>query len=212
MIWPVRRRGRDGPTAIRSIGLGMLMAVVVTPALGGRAAFVAGLVTAVACHRWLAGRPSREQVAERRQVLADLPFAIDLMAAALRAGAAPDVAARCVGRAMSGPLADRFGRVAQALRLGAPAAEAWDYLGDTEGTQRIARAAARSQHSGAAFAGSLQRVADDLRGDLLVAADADARRAGVLIVLPLGLCFLPAFVLAGLVPVLIAVLGDVLSR
>jgi len=30
-------------------------------------------------------------------------------------------------------------------------------------------------------------------------------------VLPLGLCFLPAFVLAGLVPVIVAVLGDVLS-
>ena len=69
----------------------------------------------------------------------------------------------------------------------------------------------RSQHSGAAFAGSLQRVADDLRADRLIAADAAGRRAGVLIVLPLGLCFLPAFVLAGLVPVIVAVLGDVLS-
>ena len=69
----------------------------------------------------------------------------------------------------------------------------------------------RSQHSGAAFAGSLQRVADDLRGDALAATDAAARRAGVLIVLPLGLCFLPAFVLAGLVPVIVAVLGGVLS-
>ena len=44
----------------------------------------------------------------------------------------------------------------------------------------------------------------------LIAADADGRRAGVLIVLPLGLCFLPAFVLAGLVPVIVAVLGGVL--
>ena len=65
--------------------------------------------------------------------------------------------------------------------------------------------------SGAAFAGSLRRVADDLRAELLVTADADARRASVLIVLPLGLCFLPAFVLTGLVPVLVAILGDVLS-
>ena len=77
---------------------------------------------------------------------------------------------------------------------------------------RLAQAAVRSQHSGAAFAGSLHRVADDLRADRLIAADAAARRAGVLIVLPLGLCFLPAFVLAGLVPVIVAVLGDVLSR
>jgi len=29
-------------------------------------------------------------------------------------------------------------------------------------------------------------------------------------VLPLGLCFLPAFVLAGIAPVIVAVLGDAL--
>ena len=40
---------------------------------------------------------------------------------------------------------------------------------------------------------------------------AAARTAGVLVVLPLGLCFLPAFVLAGLVPVVVAVVGDVLT-
>ncbi|HEU4425315.1 MAG TPA: type II secretion system F family protein, partial [Pilimelia sp.] len=64
--------------------------------------------------------------------------------------------------------------------------------------------------SGGALAGAFTRVADDLRADRAVAAEAAARRAGVLIVLPLGLCFLPAFVLAGLVPVIVAVLGDVL--
>ncbi|MEU8614146.1 secretion system protein, partial [Actinoplanes sp. NPDC048791] len=58
--------------------------------------------------------------------------------------------------------------------------------------------------------GALTRLADDLRGDRSVAVEAAAHRAGVLIVLPLGLCFLPAFVLAGLVPVVVAVLGDVL--
>ena len=68
----------------------------------------------------------------------------------------------------------------------------------------------RSSSSGGALAGALLRLADDLRADRSVAAEAAARRSGVLIVLPLGLCFLPAFVLAGLVPVVVAVLGDVL--
>ena len=40
--------------------------------------------------------------------------------------------------------------------------------------------------------------------------EAAAQRVSVLIVLPLGLCFLPAFVFAGIVPVIVAVLGDVL--
>jgi pilus assembly protein TadC len=196
----------------RPIWLSVLVGVTVAMVTGGWVGLLGGAAAAVASYRWLARHPSGDRSAEQRRIRADLPFAADLLAAALRAGSPPDVAAACVAHAVSGPLSDRLGRVARALRLGAPAAEAWGYLGDTEGAQRMARAAVRSQHSGAALAGSLARVAEDLRSDLLVAADAQARRAGVLIVLPLGLCFLPAFVLAGLVPVLVAILGDVLSR
>jgi hypothetical protein len=61
------------------------------------------------------------------------------------------------------------------------------------------------------MAGSFARVADDLRADAVLAAEARARTAGVLVVLPLGLCFLPAFVLTGLVPVIVAVVGGVLT-
>jgi pilus assembly protein TadC len=57
---------------------------------------------------------------------------------------------------------------------------------------------------------SLRRIADDLRAARHADVEAAAQRAGVLIVLPLGLCFLPAFVLAGIAPVIVAVLGDVL--
>ncbi|MDT5027530.1 MAG: hypothetical protein QOE61_3956 [Micromonosporaceae bacterium] len=198
--------------ARRPIWLSVLVGAAVALVTGGWAGLLGGAVAGVASHRWLVRHPSGDRVAEQRRIQAELPFAADLLAAALRAGAPPDAAAACVGHAISGPLSDRLGRVARALRLGALAAEAWAYLGDTEGAQRMARAATRSQHTGAALAGSLARVAEDLRSDLLVAADAQARRAGVLIVLPLGLCFLPAFVLAGLVPVLVAILGDVLSR
>jgi hypothetical protein len=56
----------------------------------------------------------------------------------------------------------------------------------------------------------LDRQADELRAARTAAAEAAARRVGVLVVLPLALCFLPAFVLAGVVPVIVAVFGDVL--
>lgn len=149
----------------------------------------------------------------RRQRLgeaADLPLAADLLAAALRAGAPVDGAAMAVADAVAGPLGERLRRVARALRLGAEPAEAWQQLAGVPAGERIAAAATRSAASGAALAGALTRLADDLRGGRSAAAEAAARRAGVLIVLPLGLCFLPAFILAGLVPVIVAVLGDVL--
>src|SRR5262249_47000824 len=128
----------------------------------------------------------------------------------LRAGAPPEHAVGCAGRAVAGPLGADLERVERALRLGAPADEAWTHLGPLDACRRMARAAVRSEDSGAALAGALGPVAGDLRADRLIGADADGRRPGVLIVLPLGLCFLPAFVLAGLVPVIVAVLGGVL--
>ncbi len=196
---------------VRSWLVGAAVGIVVATAVGGWPGLGLGIVTGVGAGQWLLRQPSSAELAQRQRLRVDLPFAIDLLAAGLRAGSPPDVAAQCVSAAMTGPAAGRLGLVARALRLGAPAAEAWAYLGDTDAALRVARAAVRSQHSGAALATTLERLADDLRGDLLGAADAAARRAGVLIVLPLGLCFLPAFVLAGLVPVLVAVAGDVLS-
>ncbi|NUT32199.1 MAG: secretion system protein, partial [Hamadaea sp.] len=106
------------------------------------------------------------------------------------------------------PLGERLTRVGRALRLGAPAESAWRHLSDLDGAARLVTTAVRSAGSGAALAAGLQRIAGDLRADEADRVEARARRAAVLLVLPLGLCFLPAFVLAGLTPVVIAVVGE----
>jgi pilus assembly protein TadC len=141
---------------------------------------------------------------------AELPFAADLLAAALRAGVPVEVAARTTGTGIGGVVGRDLVRVADGLRLGLEPADAWPVLRTTPGADRIVDAVVRSAESGAAVARALERLADDLRGSRAVAVEAAAARVGVLIVLPLGLCFLPAFVLAGIVPVIVAVLGDVL--
>ncbi|WUJ12508.1 type II secretion system F family protein [Actinoplanes sp. NBC_00393] len=169
-----------------------------------------GLAAGVGAEQFLRRREPAELRRERLQALADLPLAADLLAAALRAGAPADRAAAAVADALDGPLGGRLQRVARSLRLGAGPAEAWGHLAGVTGADRLVAAAVRSSASGGALAGALERLAGDLRADRTVAAEAAAQRAGVLIVLPLGLCFLPAFLLAGLVPVLVAVLGDVL--
>jgi pilus assembly protein TadC len=53
--------------------------------------------------------------------------------------------------------------------------------------------------------------AHQCRDDAAHAATAAAERAGVLIAGPLGLCFLPAFVCLGIVPVVAGLAGDVLQ-
>ena len=196
------------PDPIRlGAGLAGVAAIVV---IGGWPGLVAGALTATVADRLLRRIEPRAVRDRRLRETADLPLAADLLAAALRAGAPVDRSVLAVAEALGGPLAERLGRVGRTLLLGGEPAEAWSHLLAVTGADRLVAAALRSASSGAALAGALTRLADDLRADRSTAAEAAARRAGVLIVLPLGLCFLPAFILAGLVPVIVAVLGDVL--
>nr|WP_121399119.1 type II secretion system F family protein [Micromonospora sp. M71_S20] len=201
-------RPRRRPDAIRvaaALG-GVAVAVIV----GGWPGVVAAVPTTLLLDRLLR-RIEPPAVRNRRlREAADLPLAADLLAAAMRAGAPVDRSILAVAGALDGPLADRLARVGRLLRLGGGPEEAWAPLAAVPGAERLTAAVLRSADSGAALAGALTRLADDLRADRSTAAEAAARRAGVLIVLPLGLCFLPAFILAGLVPVIVAVLGDVL--
>jgi pilus assembly protein TadC len=203
----VRARRRRSIPIRAAAGLGGIAVAVV---VGGWPGLVIGGLVAVVLDRLLRRLEPADVRARRLREVADLPLAADLMAAGLRAGAPVDRAAAAVAEAIGGPLGERLVRVARSLRLGGEPHEAWIHVQGVAGAERMAQAAVRSSASGAALAGSLARLADDLRADRAVATEAAARRAGVLIVLPLGLCFLPAFILAGLVPVIVAVLGDVL--
>ena len=152
------------------------------------------------------GRP------DRRAIASDAPLALDLLAGALRAGAPPRQAADIVGAALGGPVGAALAEVARALDEGASPPQAWARLAHLPGGQRLARAVARSADSGAALAGAFTRIAQEQRDAASARAQARAARVGVLMALPLGLCFLRAFLLAGVVPVVVAVLGQVLSN
>jgi pilus assembly protein TadC len=206
IVAPDRHRRRVDPARAGAALGGLATAIVVSGWLG------VGLGFAVAVGLDLLLRRLEPAAARRRRLreAADLPVAADLMAAALGSGAPVDRAVGCVGHALGGPLGDRLEMVGRELRLGGEPADAWRQVAGITGGDRLAIAAVRSARSGAAMAGALSRVAEDLRSERAGAAEAAARRAGVLVVLPLGLCFLPAFVLAGLVPVVVAILGDVL--
>jgi pilus assembly protein TadC len=123
-------------------------------------------------------------------------------AAAATAASAPPKLARVLRRA------------ADLLALGADPAVAWSISpGDAVEVQTDAllRLARRSASSGAALADGVAELADQSRNDAAHTAAAAAERAGVLIAGPLGLCFLPAFVCLGIVPVVAGLAGDVLQ-
>jgi pilus assembly protein TadC len=189
-----------------------LLGVTVAVPVGGWPGLVAGTVVAVLVHRYLRQLEPAAARRERMRAEADLPFAADLLAAALQAGLPVEHAVALVADAVGGPVGQRLDQVARAGELGLSHERTWSALNDLTGGPRLARAVGRSADSGAALAGAFQRIADDLRSARTLTADAAGRRAAVLLILPLGLCFLPAFVFAGVLPVIVAVLGDVLHR
>lgn len=71
------------------------------------------------------------------------------------------------------------------------------------------RAMALADAAGVAPSAALRAAAADLRATQLQEMELAAARLGVTIVLPLGLAFLPAFVLLTVVPLVVALAGEV---
>jgi Flp pilus assembly protein TadB len=136
----------------------------------------------------------------------------DQMAACLRAGLPLERAVRAVVPVLPAGAGDALGRVADLLVLGADPATAWAPALDQPSTAGLARAARRSARSGAAVAAVAEAHAADVRAEAADAMGARAERAGVLVTGPLGLCFLPAFLALGIVPVVVGLAGPLLEQ
>lgn len=122
------------------------------------------------------------------------------------AGARGADAAAAVTRG-DGPV-DVLDSVAAMLRLGADPSTAWRAAEDDEDLAPIAAAACRSAAGGGTLAQALREHAAHLRQQTAAADLRSAGRAGVLMTAPLGVCFLPAFLCLGLVPVVVGLLGQ----
>ena len=151
---------------------------------------------------------------ERVRLLADLPLVLDLLAACLAGGAALPGAVRAVAAAVGGPAGRRLDTVESMLAVGAPPSDAWAALAGTDQEDPLApaaRALARAADGGAPVAAAVSRLAVEARVAARSQGEQAARRVGVLVVAPLGLCFLPAFVLLGVVPVVAGLAGPLLA-
>jgi hypothetical protein len=183
--------------------------------VGGLAGVAVGLAGAVGTWRWrlrqeaAAGTdPGAPDLAEAAR---QLPLAADLLAACIAAGAGPVVAAQAVGEALGGPVGDALARGAAEVRLGGEPGAAWRRLAGVPGAGGLARLLERADVTGLPAAVPVARLAAEARADWARAATARARRAGVMVSAPVGLCFLPAFIAVGVLPVVIGLAGGVLG-
>jgi pilus assembly protein TadC len=137
--------------------------------------------------------------------------AFDVLAVCLSAGMAVSAAAAATATCAPARLGALLRRAADLLAMGADPDTAWQVReGDEpDGCEALSRLARRSASSGSALAQGIAELAEQSRQDARHTATAAAERAGVLIAGPLGLCFLPAFICLGIVPVVAGLAGDI---
>lgn len=186
-----RRTGT--PQRLLPIAAGTLTAI----AVGGVAGAVGG--AAVAATIWWFLRRARQPPKTDPLTVA---ATWDLLAACLRAGLPVPTAITAVADQLPPPAARALNESADLLALGADPETAWSPATNCPDTAALARGARRASQSGTALADLVTDLAATARTNAADAAEATAQRAGVLIAAPLGLCFLPAFVCLGIVPVI----------
>lgn len=199
------------------LGLGVLMGSdpvgVLTGSILGALTGLLGLGLAFAGRRWTAALVHRAEVESIRaghaggeQALnaptVDTALVLELLAAQLRAGLAPLAALGALAEALnSRPLRT----VCQCLQMGSGWGSAWS--GSAAGTfGELRDALAPAYTGGAPSTALLLSLADAHRLSERRAAERAAGKLSVALVVPLGLCSLPAFICLGIVPILISLL------
>ncbi|MFL6287470.1 MAG: type II secretion system F family protein, partial [Actinomycetes bacterium] len=141
---------------------------------------------------------------ETQRALA-MPVALDVLSACFSVGASQQRALLAVAEGMPGTLGNDLGTVAGAMSVGADSAEAWSLL-EASDLQALGAILTRVDSTGAPVTPLLTLLADQHRQRARAVAMDAARALGVRVAGPLGLCFLPAFVLVAVVPLVVSLL------
>lgn len=158
--------------------------VILTP--GGVILAAAGVLLLVLGTRWAQALVRRAAAADRIA-----GWTHELCGIALGGGGSSRAALRLVADC-SDSLRAEWVRLAELRRDGAVA-------------ETLAVAAAMGSPAGPLLRGAAENARNDVQSEL----EREAERLAIRVLIPMGLCVLPSFVLLGVVPVLIAVLGGV---
>ena len=197
------------------LGLGVLMGSdpvgVLTGSILGALTGLLGLGLAFAGRRWTAALVHRAEVesaasngAEQTSNMppVDTALVLELLAAQLRVGLAPLAALGTLAEALN---SRALHTVCQRLQMGSGWGSAWS--GSAAGTfGELRDALAPAYTGGAPSTALLLSLADAHRLSERRAAERAAGKLSVALVVPLGLCSLPAFICLGIMPILISLL------
>ncbi|MGO4956798.1 type II secretion system F family protein [Luteococcus sp. Sow4_B9] len=197
--------GRPGaPTLLVRVGAGAILGLAAQlwmdpahPLLRLTVAVLVTLAVAIGLGQ-VVGRDQEREVALAR---AQLPQVLDLLASALEAGLPLRTAAREVARVGPQPGCRALQRVNSRVMVGVDESGAWLALTEDPVWADVATDLASSAATGSAVAATVRDHAADARARSHEVRIRRARAMGVRSVLPLMACFLPAFLLTGVVPI-----------
>ncbi len=192
--------------AVIAGGLVLLYLKVIFPDLSTTKMLLFGLPTLLLA----AGGPYlvlRAKVRGRQtQIIRALPDALDLIITCMEAGLGVDAAFAKVAEKTSGPLAETISLYLRQVGMGRPRRDALTYVAERTGARdliRLAAAVTQAELVGASLGDALRMQAVDIRMARRRRAEQAARRAPVLMTIPLVACFVPAMGIIVVVPSLI---------
>lgn len=208
--WVRLVRGREGavPLAARiltGLAAGLILFTILPPVTGALSLGVAPLMAVVGGGRLTRTRHVGSVGPE------ELADTVELLAVCLSAGAPMRHALEVVTSVQGIATAASLSKVVGLLTMGIPEQQAWQELVNDDVWGPVARDVARSARSGTSLVEVLHAHADEARLVAEETALQKGRTAGVRSVIPLVACFLPAFILVGVVPIIAGLLKGLLS-
>ena len=138
------------------------------------------------------------------RVTLSLPLVLEMLIVSIRHGASIPTALHTLGALIAGPFGAGLLRVTSALQRGCTWREAWSLV---DGDERYATAFTQidlalqdSWRYGQSPVASLRAAIERLRAHQHEDIEQQAARLSVRLLLPTGLCFLPAFIFIGVIP------------
>lgn len=133
---------------------------------------------------------------------------VELLVASLKTGVGIPRALAATGQSLDNDLGAKLNAVGTALLLGASWDQAWQ-LSPTQ-LRFLARTLRPAWEHGAPPSSALEATRTRMRRQNTERTELAAQRLTVHLVLPLGLCYLPSFILLGVIPILFSLGGALL--
>lgn len=181
----------------------------------GAATFAAVPLFAAGGWRFPDLRLARRAKERDEEIRAALPDALDLLAACALAGLSLDRALRTVAPDVAGPLGGALRETIRALDAGMQRDAAYRLLAEAAPipeVRSLVRALARAERYGSSVSATLVSQAREMRSRRRASVEEAARAAPVKMLFPLVVCFLPAFIILTVAPVVLTALRSFQTR